>query len=140
MTREELEKEYDYVGDFTDGLARVEKDGKWGYIDRKGTVVIDLIYDFVGYFHEGLVGVKKDGKYGFLDREGNVVIELIYDDVTDFSDDIAEVELDGEWFYIDRQGNRIGGKKMTREELHKEYDYVKFFSEGRATFATPSRN
>jgi hypothetical protein len=38
-------KNYDEVGNFQNGLAKVIKDGKFGYINRKGKEVIPLIYD-----------------------------------------------------------------------------------------------
>lgn len=43
---------------FSDGLAAVKKNGKWGYINTKGDVVIDFIYDDAAPFNEGraLVG------------------------------------------------------------------------------------
>jgi hypothetical protein len=46
------------------------KDGKWGFIDKTGRVVIPLIYDYVEPFHEGLCRFLKDGKYGFIDKTG----------------------------------------------------------------------
>lgn len=32
---------FDAVGDFSEGLARFERDKMWGYIDAMGTVVIE---------------------------------------------------------------------------------------------------
>ncbi|MGC1648891.1 MAG: WG repeat-containing protein [Candidatus Sulfotelmatobacter sp.] len=32
---------FDAVGDFSEGLARFERDGNWGYIDTRGSVVIE---------------------------------------------------------------------------------------------------
>jgi hypothetical protein len=54
-------------------LARVKKDGKWGYIDKTGRTIIPIEYDYVESFNsEGLAKVKKDEKYGFIDRTGVV--------------------------------------------------------------------
>ena len=36
-----IEPQFDYVRDFSEGLAVVEKDGKWGVIDKNGKVVIE---------------------------------------------------------------------------------------------------
>ena len=61
---------------FMGGLYRVKKDGKWGFIDKTGKVVIPLVYDDVGYFTEGLCWVRKrdhdteEYKYGFIDKKG----------------------------------------------------------------------
>ncbi|MFP4107391.1 MAG: WG repeat-containing protein, partial [Phycisphaerae bacterium] len=32
----------------------MEKDGKWGYIDRKGNTVIPFRYALAGEFHKGI--------------------------------------------------------------------------------------
>ena len=42
--------QYESAGYFSNGLAKVKKNGKWGYIDERGTVVIDFQYDSVGDF------------------------------------------------------------------------------------------
>ena len=44
---------YDAVGMFHEGLARVLKDGKWGFIDKTGTEVISCNYYEVKMSHEG---------------------------------------------------------------------------------------
>ena len=40
-----------------------KKDGKYGYVDKKGNVVVDYIYDDATEQNKyGYAGVKKDGK------------------------------------------------------------------------------
>src|SRR5688572_19184420 len=41
--------------DFSDGLAAVKlkEDGKWGYLDSAGKIVIDLQFDYAGEFKDG---------------------------------------------------------------------------------------
>jgi hypothetical protein len=61
--------EFDAADTFIDGLALVKKNGKWGYIDKTGTVVIapqfDQVVGALG-FPEGLAPVKKGGKWGYI--------------------------------------------------------------------------
>src|SRR5215470_6777971 len=71
---------YEEVYLFTDGLARVNLNGKYGFIDKSGTEVIPLKYDNASiFFHDELVPVKLDGKYGFIDISGAEVIPCKYD-------------------------------------------------------------
>ncbi len=77
---------YDDMMCLHDGLAVVNKDGKWGFIDKTGKVVIPLQYDYASNFSEGLALVKKDGKSGFVDKTGKAVIPLQYDDSYGFSE------------------------------------------------------
>jgi hypothetical protein len=48
-------------------LAKVEKDGKFGYINADFEVVVPCEYDFVGGFYEKYALVRKDGKCAILE-------------------------------------------------------------------------
>lgn len=57
-----------------------KKDGKYGYVDKDGNVVVDYIYeDATEQNNYGYAAVKKDGKWGAIDKMGNQVAENIYD-------------------------------------------------------------
>ena len=65
---------------YESNVLRNEKDGKYGYIDKEGTVVVDYIYDDAKEQNScGFAAVKKDGKWGSIDSKGNVVADPIYD-------------------------------------------------------------
>ncbi len=71
---------------FTDkGYAAVKKEGKWGFIDTDGVLVIQPAYDDARSFSNDLAAVKVGNKWGFIDPEGKLVIEAAYDDAKDFS-------------------------------------------------------
>ena len=55
---------------FSEGLAGVKKDGKWGFVDYSGNNVIPFIYDEVFNFSEGFAWVRKDRKWGLVDKFG----------------------------------------------------------------------
>lgn len=49
-------------------------DGKWGFTDPQGKVVVDCKYDRVTEINEyGFAGVCQDGRWGVIDQNGNVV-------------------------------------------------------------------
>lgn len=100
---------YDDIDCLSEGLAVVKRDGKYGFIDNTGQVVIPPKYDLVWDFSEGLARVSQNGKAGFIDNTGKVVIPLKYDKADSFYNGVAGV-LDrstGEAFYINRQGERL---------------------------------
>lgn len=69
--------------DFHSGLASILKDGKYGYIDRTGKVVIPLIYDAAEDFGpNGLAVVKLGEKYGIINTHGQVIVPIEYDSAT----------------------------------------------------------
>ena len=49
---------FDEVFDFSEGFGNVKKDGEWGYIDKKGKVVIEPQFDDASDFSEGFAKVK----------------------------------------------------------------------------------
>ena len=61
------------------GYAAVKKDGKWGFIDIDGNMVIPPTYEGANSFSMGLAAVRMDGRWGFIDEKQNIVIPCIYD-------------------------------------------------------------
>lgn len=91
---------------FSEGLAPVAKGrwqtgmspslvaAKWGFIDKKGKVVVPLAYDEAHPYAGGMARVVSDEKTGFLDHSGKVAIEPKFSDADDFSEDLAAVKTD----------------------------------------------
>ena len=53
-----------------------KKDGKYGYVNKDGIVVVNYIYDdAMEQNTSGYSAVKKDGKWGAIDAAGKVVVE-----------------------------------------------------------------
>lgn len=99
---------YEDVGSFSGGLAAVQLNGKWGFIDKKNKVVIPFKYDGAGKFSEGLAAVSINRKYGFIDRAGALVIPYQYDYVMwTFKEGLVPVELNGRYGYIDINGKTV---------------------------------
>lgn len=72
----EFEKAYK----FEDGMALVQKDGKWGYIDTNGNWIIYREFDESFHFStEGVAEVVQNGKWGLLTKDGDYVLPCEYD-------------------------------------------------------------
>lgn len=108
-------KRYNELGTFSEGLALVRRNGKWGYIDIEGNEVIPCKFDGEEYggrghdFSDGLAVVVKNGKHGYIDKKGEIVINADYDEAGDFSEGIACVQenFNDELTFIDKKGNSI---------------------------------
>ncbi|MDD4493501.1 MAG: WG repeat-containing protein [Eubacteriales bacterium] len=77
---------------FRNGLASVRmkgNDGKFGFIDKDGNIVIEMIYDDTYGFSDGTAAVKYEGKWGYIDTKGEWVIEPQYDVCTPFREGFA---------------------------------------------------
>ena len=72
-----------------------KKDGKYGFVDKEGKVVVDYIYDDATEQNSyGYAGIKKDGKWGSIDNKGNIVQEPTYN-----LDDYLKIDFIGRWHY-----------------------------------------
>ena len=55
------------------------QDGKWGFVDKSGNVVVDYIYDKATDLNSyGYAGVQLDGKWGVVNSNGEVIVEPTY--------------------------------------------------------------
>ena len=53
-----------------------KENGKYGFVNKKGIVVVNYIYDDATEQNDyGYAAVKKDGKWGAIDSKGEVVLE-----------------------------------------------------------------
>jgi hypothetical protein len=105
--------QYEDSGNFSEGLAPVRFDYKWGYVDTSGKPVIRNVYEDAGEFSDGLAAVTLDtGRCGYFDRTGKLVIPARFASCQRFSGGLARVDLaerpeaEGERVaFVDREGN-----------------------------------
>lgn len=131
----EYKMEYSYSGPFCNGVAVVQKDGKWGVInssleDITGLKFEEILTDEYGYCSDqGVFWAKQDGKYYLYDLTGKKLSDG-YDDAERFaSDQPAAVKKDGKWGFVSKDG------KMTTEPKYKE---ARSYSIGYAPFMDDS--
>lgn len=68
---------FDFVGDFSDGLARIKRsDKKYNYIGEDGKILSDEWFSYVDYFDEyDLAKVKRsNGEWAKIDKQGKIVV------------------------------------------------------------------
>ena len=87
-------------------LFPVCQEGKYGYIDRAGRMVIPPQFAWAGDFAGGLAAVRpeKKGLWGFIDETGALFIPARYDLARDFAEGLAAVEINGKYGFVDRVG------------------------------------
>mgnify|MGYP004625820107 FL=1 len=70
-----------------------KKDGKYGFVDKKGNVITEYIYDDATEQNQyGYAAVKKDGLWGSIDKEGKEIIEPKYN-----LEDNLKIDFIGKW-------------------------------------------
>ena len=61
-------------------------DGKWGFVDKAGNLVVDCKYDVVTELNEyGYAGIFQENKWGVIDENGKVVVVPSYELETYYS-------------------------------------------------------
>ena len=110
-----------YADNYNVAMIDEESDGKWGFIDKTGKIVVFPQYDAVEGFREGLAVVEKDGKRGFIDKTGREVIPLRYEWAQSFENGLSAIEKSGKWGFVDKTG---------KEVVSPHYDNVYYFGEG----------
>lgn len=117
-------KSYDELDGFHEGLSKVGKNNKYGFIDKLGSEIITCQFDGASDFKFGVSIVKKDGKEGVIDMAGNWIIPCKFDYINSFKDDsIASASLNGKAGLIDVNGEVI---------IPFDYETIDNFREGLA--------
>lgn len=89
---EKIGENYNSVSKFSEGLARVQNEKKkYGFIDKKGKLVIACKYSFAFDFQEGIAVVEKASRYGGIDKTGKMIIPFQYSRLFPFKDGYAKI-------------------------------------------------
>ncbi len=94
---------FSYAQDF-EYLLPAKRESKWGFIDQKGTWVIQPQFQEAFQFTEGLAAVKFYDNWGYIDKNGDWIIQPRFSDAKPFSEGLACAMSDNLWGYIDHTG------------------------------------
>ena len=96
---------------FSEGMAPLWENDKWGFVDYASNWVIKPRFDDVLLFSEGLAAVKINGKWGYINKDGEMVIPYMYHIAKSFSNGLAVVVSQHgeshESFFINRKGEKV---------------------------------
>jgi len=102
------DKDKPKVWDFHNGLVVTEQNGKRGYKNKAGKIVITPQFDKAFEFSAGLARVQIKDRFGFIDTTGKLVVPARFKDARNFSDGLACVTEDGRlWGFIDSKGSPV---------------------------------
>ena len=102
----------------------VDEEGRYGYIDSSGEVIIEPQYGYANFFSEGMAFVVIDEKGAYINEKGEVITSGDYFYGDSFCNGLAVV------YYYDIKGNEEDDEisavinKDGKEVLRDKYDYV----------------
>jgi hypothetical protein len=102
-----IDARFTHAGLFHHGVAPVEVNGVWGFIDRKGNWVLEPEFAGVLRGGDGRFGVLRGGRWGFISINGAMIVDPVFEDAQPFRDGVAAVKQDGKWGYIAANGGRV---------------------------------
>lgn len=89
---------YDFIANFNSGFTKVSKNGRWGLINRTGSIVVPLTYNEIDprndmdQFSNSVVTAVKNDKYGVLNISGEIVIPFNFDYGRVYANGIIEMQ------------------------------------------------
>jgi hypothetical protein len=84
----------------------VSEEGKWGFINKDGMVVITWQYENVSAFEGGVAKVLMGGKWGVIGKSGKYIISPRYEDM-DIDGERLLIKQQGKWGWVSREGEEI---------------------------------
>lgn len=100
---------------------QIEKDGKTGFRDLDGNVVIAPIYDMAEMFSEGCSAVELDKKWGLIDETGKYIVKPQFEYLGSVHNGLASFRKNDKYGFVNIKGE---------EKIKAQYDWVDEFSEG----------
>ena len=123
---ESPEDVFDSCGDFSDGLAVVELNGKYNWLRAdNGQLLSGQWFEYCNDFSEGMAVVGLKEKYNWLRADnGQLFGDRWYDDCGDFSEGMAIVYLNDKYNWVRADNGQLFGDQW--------FDYCGNFHEGLA--------
>jgi hypothetical protein len=81
--------------------------GKYGYKNGSGKIVVSAHYELAYPYTEGMAAVREAGKYGYLDETGKEVVAPRYDFTWRFIGGYATVKQGDKFGFIDKSGKEV---------------------------------
>lgn len=109
----------------SEGMIGFQRGELWGFMDKRGKVMVEPLYEDIKPYTRGIARVKKEGKWGVIDRKGKTIANFEYEHLSYFYGGYARAKKDDKWGFIDFAGEVA---------VDIKYDDLKPLSSGLALF------
>jgi hypothetical protein len=133
-----MDPKFERITEFYDGVAAVNFNGKWGFIDTECNYVIepsyldfDTIYTRILFYQRwtqnGIAAVKDERGWHYIDKHGNDLFGKYYDYALAFYNGLALVQVNDKYEYIDEKGNQAIEPIFDRATSFEYGDYAEVY-------------
>lgn len=88
-------------------LVVVSGEGKYGFVDHTGKVIIEPIFDEAWSFKENIALIKKDNQWGYIRSDSSYLAKPQFEDAWGFYEQFAKVKKDGKYGFINHRGDTV---------------------------------
>lgn len=127
-----IKPQYKNALPFSESLAAVlSENGKWGFVDPSGLLVIPATFDECGSFREGFACASQGGVFGLIEHGGKFIIKPQFEFLSAIyiqkppkalfsSEGLTPVAFDGRWGFAGRNGKIAIAPKYVDEDTFSE--------------------
>jgi hypothetical protein len=116
---------YEEIGAFRYGFAKVKKNGKFGFINKRGGLTIANQYLQVGdAVKEERAAVLIKGKWALVDSWEKMLAQPYYDHIGLYQDSVAVAQKNGKYLLLDYNGKELCSNKFEAISKFNSYAYI----------------
>jgi len=101
------ETSYDSIDYVSEGMIRVSRNSKYGFVDLSGKEAVPAKYGKAYNYQSGVAAVQVNGKWGLIDRIGAEIAPPDYDDAYALADTLYWVSKGGKFGVMNTAGELI---------------------------------
>ncbi|MBT3223158.1 MAG: hypothetical protein HN348_29135, partial [Proteobacteria bacterium] len=116
----EVPLEYQFVGEYSEGLAAVGIRGWIGYIDKSGNMMIHARFDEGRPFNCGMAAVKGPEGLIYIDHHGLRVTQATLKTVSNCTEGLAKVKVDDSYGFLHNSGRMMIAPRFPSVETFQE--------------------
>lgn len=106
-----MKPQFTFARDFVNEVGIVQRDNKWGVVNRFGKLVIPCQYDDIHFLENTENKIIRlyvqRPKYGLIDTLGQLAVSAVYDQIGSFRENRLAVMRDGLWGFVNNEGLEI---------------------------------
>lgn len=94
------------IMEYSEGLAIIKENDKYGFINSEGEIVIECKYDTADPFHNGIARVGLNNQSTYINKQGNTLFS--FDDGAErFYSGLLEITDNDFYGYVDTSGKKV---------------------------------